>query len=529
MGLGRLRRSEERATSVQLLQQLGVFGGMSKWRPGQDIGLMQGLRNSAAYACIDLKASSIAETPLDVVRYQGTTRVPIPSAPQVIARPSGMVGPDVWRYQLAWSIFTDGNAFAYIAATDSMMRPTQLELIDPYSVKNRKVVDGVPQVHIASDVHQLYPHGDVWHLAGGMCSAGTPFAMSPLTAASTAIGTSLAAEDFGANFFSSGGHPTTIIRTEGDPGDEAATRTKKRFLEASTNREPVLLPKTVGIERIQIDPNDSQFIDLLRFEIENVCRFFRTPPNMIYGAVSGQSVTYQNVTDADLNYLKRSLSWPYTLVENALSRIIPAPQVAKFNRDAVLRADTRARYEAHEIALRNKWRTINEVRSLEDEAPFDGDEFNTPGLPETPAVVRDEPVAVRNEPEPALLEVRDMEPVIPNITVNMPEQRTTINTSEEMQREAFTLMAQTMAEVLERQDAPQVHVTVEPTPVTVNVAAPNVTNDVQPAEVHIETITIPAPNVTIDAPVTVNVPEQAPAVFDIKRDRDGKIKQVVEE
>jgi hypothetical protein len=46
--------------------------------------------------------------------------------------------------------------------------------------------------------------------------------------------------------------------------------------------------------------------------------------------------------------------------------LLPQPQYVKFNRSALTRSDLLTRYQAHQIALTNEWKTINEVRDDED-------------------------------------------------------------------------------------------------------------------------------------------------------------------
>jgi len=132
-------------------------------------------------------------------------------------------------------------------------------------------------------------------------------------------------------------------------------------------------------EPLLVDPNDSQFLDLMRFTTEEACRFWRVPPSMVYGSTSGQSVTYANVSQADLAYLKHSLEGHLVRIEKALTRLLPRPQFARFNRSAFLRSDTDGRFIAYERALRNGWMSVNEVRALEDQpAVPGGNEFLWP-------------------------------------------------------------------------------------------------------------------------------------------------------
>jgi HK97 family phage portal protein len=147
-----------------------------------------------------------------------------------------------------------------------------------------------------------------------------------------------------------------------------------------TSREPLVLPQSIEWQQISVNPSDSQFIDLLRFEVEQTCRRHGVPPSMVYAAVSGQNVTYANVSQADLHYLKHTLSYPIDLVEDALTDLVSRPKIVRLNRDAILRADTAGRYVAYETALRNRFATVNEVRTLEDMEPF-GSDFDEPGIP----------------------------------------------------------------------------------------------------------------------------------------------------
>lgn len=100
---------------------------------------------------------------------------------------------------------------------------------------------------------------------------------------------------------------------------------------------------------------------------------------MVYAATSGQNVTYANVTQADLAYLKHS--WRVTLCASrrALTRLVPRPQFVRFNRNAFLRSDPVTRSEVVDRRLRNETLTVNEARALEDEQPFAGPEFDERG------------------------------------------------------------------------------------------------------------------------------------------------------
>jgi HK97 family phage portal protein len=384
VGLGRLfRRDEVRDSSFWALP--GGYGVTTSNRGYGGGSTENALRNAASWACINVLADSIGRTPIDVFRNIGTDRRPINPPPPIVAQPSGIVQTDVWRFQLGWSLATDGNAFGRITSYNRGW-PTQIELLDPCCISERKVENGVASVKVDyKERHNLYPHGDIWHVPGRTVAPGSPFGLSPVDYAGQVIGTSLAAERFSFGFFDGDGHPSSIIYADDDLSQQDAQDIKDAYRRASSGREPAVFGNGLRREAIQVDPNETQFLDLIRVMVDQVCRFWGVPPSMVYGSISGQSVTYANISDYDLSFLKHSLDGYYVRLENALTDVLPRPQTARVNRNAILRADTIARYEAYRVGLANRTMTVNEVRLLEDQVPF-GPEFDVPGIPPFPGM-----------------------------------------------------------------------------------------------------------------------------------------------
>ena len=57
-------------------------------------------------------------------------------------------------------------------------------------------------------------------------------------------------------------------------------------------------------------------------------------------------------------------------IEQKMTEYLPRGQYAKMNVDALLRPDTKSRYEAHKIALDAGFLTLDEVRELENREPL---------------------------------------------------------------------------------------------------------------------------------------------------------------
>lgn len=345
------------------------------------------LKNAATWACIDVIADAYSRTPFDAVRKQGNTRTPLDPPPRIVAEPSGLVSQDVWLTQVATSILTDGNAFGRVLGTDRDGYPTQIEMLDPSKVTERTTDEGVPSVTVERERLALWPIGPVWHVPGRTILAGSPFGLSPIRYAAKTIGTTLSVEDFSNRFFTDGAHPTVVAMMDQDPGPDGAKAIKERIIQATRgNREPLVFGGG-KLDRLQVPPNETQFLDLARFCIEQACRFWRVPPSMVYLALSGQNITYANVTQNDLQLLKYSLEGYYVRLERAWSRCLPRPVIVKANRNVVLAADAKTRHEVYRSRLDARTMTVNEVRSLEDEPPFPDPIFDQPGVPAPPATV----------------------------------------------------------------------------------------------------------------------------------------------
>lgn len=348
---------------------------------GVPVTMQTALRSAAVWACQRVLVSTVGMLPVDVIQAQGAARVAVDSPPIVLS-PSGVVSRRAWVAQALRSFLGAGNVYGRVVAHDGLMRPTQIETISPGAV-TWVVEDGAEVAFVSGRRQTLWPLGDFWHVpASQFLMPGTRVAMSPVEYAQTSIGTSLASEKFGADIFERGVFPSSIYYVDKPSlsADEAAA-IKASVKATQLNGEPGVLSSLIKREEIQSDPGDAKFIDLLRFEVEQACRFWGVPPSMVYAAVSGQSVTYANVSQADLQFLKYSVEGWIIDLEDAWSELIASGLSVKFNTDAVLRMDALLRAQVHTARLATKTRTVNEVRALENDPPFEGAEYDLPGVP----------------------------------------------------------------------------------------------------------------------------------------------------
>lgn len=354
---------------------------MPPTKSGQLVTPENAARSAAVTACQRVLTTTVASLPVDAIRTSGSRRIPVAPSPSIVKAPSGLVSRRVWVAQVMKSLVAAGNAYGQVTAYDGRGYPTQIETIHYRSVAWLPTDDGL-RPHVDGERHDLWPLGDLVHIAASpFVQPGSPVADSPVELAKQAIGTGLAAEEFGARFFGDGYHPTVMAKSSQELTKEQAETIKARINAMRTNREVGVFGSGIELEQWSVKPDDSQFIDLMRFEVEQACRFFGVPPSMAYAAVSGQNVTYANVSQSDLQYLKHSVGIWMADIEDAWTSWLPQPQVVKFNVSGLLRMDDAGRHDLYETRLRSKTISVNEVKALEDEEPYPDPDFDRPGTP----------------------------------------------------------------------------------------------------------------------------------------------------
>lgn len=368
--------TEERFDILRVPQGYAILGNDISTPSGVAVSGESAMRHDAVWSCVTSIAQDVAMMPVDVVRYVNGTRQDVTPLPQIVAAPSATVSALDWRYQVIESWLLDGNVYGRVTSTTSDGRyPLRIELIPFPDVRP---ADDEVAVYVNGTREELWPIGPIWHVPA-YTLPGSWHGLSPIAYHRHKIGAGLAAGRFGEEFFGSGGHPSAILAPETDPGADGAKRIKQSFLQATRGREPAVLPQSITYTQVQISPEDSQFIDAMRYSVEQVCRIYREDVADHSASVGGSSITYANRVDRDLARLKRRQFWVVKFQES-MTDLLPQPQKVRLNTSAALMMTPMERHELHKLRLDSRTMTVNEVRTIEDERPFD-DEFNAPGIP----------------------------------------------------------------------------------------------------------------------------------------------------
>jgi len=278
-----------------------------------------------------------------------------------------------------------GNCFTWVKR-DNMGRVLELWPLRPDRVIVRRDGKGaVYYEYIAPNGEKVEFSGrDVFHVPGFGYDGLQGY--SPISLAREGIGLGMATEEFGARYFGEGTHPGMIVKHPGKLSGQAHKSLKEDIEEKSKglgkSHQLMLLEEGMDVVNIGIPNDDSQFLETRKFQVTEICRFWRIPPHLIYDL---ERATYSNIEFSSMEFVTHSLRPWLVLWEQELSRYFLQPSewntfYFEFKIDGLLRGDTRTRYESYVAAANNGIMNRNEIRALENLDPGGAelDEFTVP-------------------------------------------------------------------------------------------------------------------------------------------------------
>jgi HK97 family phage portal protein len=351
------RRTQDRA-----LFNVGDIPAVQSWS-GQSVTPDRALRLSTVFGCVRLLADSVATLPLAV--YRGDERDPI-ATPTLLQRPSAdHPEPSDWLWAVMASLLLRGNAWGLITdRSGAGLLPAQVDLLDPDQVSVEEHGDSPPVIRIGG---QEQDRADLFHVKAYPL-AGSILGMSPIIYAREAIGLGLAAERFGGQFFGEGAVPSGVIEADQALSREQALILQETWMLRHQGRHKPAVLGAAKYRNISIAPEEAQFIETQRFNVETICRFYGVPSEMMNGPTAGHEA-YTSPEMRGTDFLTFTLR-PWLLrVERAVSGLLPRQQRAKFNAGGFVRATLLDRYQAHKLGIEAGWLLPSEVRELEDRPP----------------------------------------------------------------------------------------------------------------------------------------------------------------
>jgi HK97 family phage portal protein len=325
------------------------------------------LRHSAVWACLRLRANLISTMPVDAFRKVNKVQVEI-GKPPVLVNPGGeRVDIQEWLYSSQFDLDRSGNCFGLITERSGMGLPARIDLVAASEVAVVVRQGKLDHYRIGSETYQPF---EVWH-ERQYTVAGLHVGLSPVAYSAWAVGEYLNITQFALSWFGNGQHPSAMLRnSQKTIQPKEAQAIKERFKTAVKSGDLFVTGADWEYQMLQAEQAGSQWLEAKGASVVDVARFFDCPADLIDAAVQGDSITYANIVQRNLQLLIMHLNPALRRREAALSRLLPVPRFVKFNRGALLEMDPRTRAEMFNLAIEGRWRSPSEVRALENLPPM---------------------------------------------------------------------------------------------------------------------------------------------------------------
>ena len=354
------------------------FGSTSAGKPVNEHTAMQ---MTAVYSCVRILSETLAVLPLHVYKYNNSggkeKYLTHPLYKLLHDEPNSEMTSFAFRETLMSHLLLWGNAYAQI------IRNAHGEVLSLYPLMpNKMTVDrdsngrlfylyqrsseDVPSLGKDSQVYLT--SADVLHIPGLGFDGLVGY--SPIAMAKNAVGLAIATEEYGAKFFANGAAPGGVLEHPGTIKDPQKVKESwNAAYQGSANSHRVaVLEEGMKYQPIGISPEQAQFLETRKFQINEIARIFRVPPHMLADL---EKSSFSNIEQQSLEFVKYTLDpwvvrWEQSMCRALLSDSEKPTVFIKFNVDGLLRGDYASRMTGYATARQNGWMSANDIRELEN-------------------------------------------------------------------------------------------------------------------------------------------------------------------
>jgi HK97 family phage portal protein len=336
-----------------------VWPTRSDW----SVGVNEALTLTAVYRSIQIIATPISKMPMQTFRYATGIEVPVEN-PVLVNKPNFLESKRDFLFQTVVSMALDGNAF-WLKSYGSNGQVNNLTLV-PASAVTIRLVNGVkhydyqvnadtPVATTTTDIQHLKLFSRVGYLRG----------LGPIDSCNKDIASALELRNFASNWFSAGGIPTGILKTDKPIGAEDANEITERWHAKQSERKVAVLGQGFEWQTVQLNPKDALFTDVQSQQVQAIARLFGVPARLLLTGVDGSSDTYSNLVDESQTFYRHTIMNYTDAISDALSECLPRGTRVEFNFEGLFKADMANRFAMWETAIRAGFMTADEVRQKE--------------------------------------------------------------------------------------------------------------------------------------------------------------------
>ena len=347
---------------------------------GKNVNERSAMQMTAVYACVRILSESIAGLPLHMYQYEadGSKKKAVehPLYALLHDEPNPEMTSFIFRETLMTHLLLWGNAYAQIirngkgeviALYPLMPNRMNVERDDKGRLyyEYQTVKEDAPTVK--GSVVRLDP-SDVLHVPGLGFDGLVGY--SPIAMAKNAIGLAIAAEEYGSKFYANGAAPSGVLEHPGTLKDPGKVRDSwnAAFGGSSNSHKVAVLEEGLKYTPISIKPNDAQFLETRKFQIDEIARIFRVPPHMV-GDLEKSS--FSNIENMSREFVTYTLNpwvcrWEQAFHKALLSQDEKKDYFFRFNVDGLLRGSYHERMQGYSVGIQNGFMCPNDVRELEN-------------------------------------------------------------------------------------------------------------------------------------------------------------------
>jgi len=188
------------------------------------------------------------------------------------------------------------------------------------------------RVQSKSGATQDFPQSSIWHLRGPSWNGFS--GLDVLNMAREAIGLAIATEDSHSALHAKGIRPSGVYSVDGNLTKEQHAQLKKWIDDENAGAEnagtTMLLDRNAKFQPVSITGVDAQHLETRRYQIEEICRFFRVMP--IMAGYSDKASTYASAEQMFLAHVVHTLMPWYERIQQSaeVNLLSPADRQAGY-------------------------------------------------------------------------------------------------------------------------------------------------------------------------------------------------------
>jgi HK97 family phage portal protein len=270
--------------------------------------------------------------------------------PRLVSRPGVFGTPrDFWR-DTGYSLATRGEYIWWVADRDDEGLARGLVLLPSaeVTVSWNENLTGMQREYKwrnrtidTDDIEHGFFLRDVQGLRG----------MGPLQLCGAALSAAVEADEWASRFFGRGGVPSVVLKTAANLSKEDSDRLVTQWLERLSN-EVRVTGGGLEAEPFTTNPEQAQLLESRQHSAAAVATMFGMDADLLNAAVSGSSLTYQNVGQRLDSFIRTTLAPNYLEpIEHGISERLTRTTVGRFNLQALLRADVKTQAEVYSTLI----------------------------------------------------------------------------------------------------------------------------------------------------------------------------------